>query len=263
MTVTSAAMQPLPWFLKLAILVGCLCVVGCSTAPDKRLLQYLNTQGFGSRYTGNAEEENYVTLGDSFEYQDEYDEDLGDTVTISIDGTVVLPQVGAVAVAGMTRTEIEALLTQRFAPFYERIDIKVVRLNAGAKTYFVYGEIPGPGPRPFPGDLTLFEAVMAANPDITKANLGRVRLIRADPRDPLILHFNLRDMLKYGDSTYNVQVRERDIIVVPPTMLAQIGNFIAALVTPFTTVFQQVFVGLIQLNNLDRNWNNNSQFGVF
>jgi protein involved in polysaccharide export with SLBB domain len=236
--------------------------LACSTAPDKRLLQYLNTQGFGSRYTGNAEEENYVTLRDSFTYRCEYNPELRDTVTVGIDGTVVLPAVGAVPVAGMSRTELEALLTQRFAPFYERTDIRIVQLQTAQKVYFVYGEVGAQGPRPFPGDLTVFEAVMAAGPNKTNANLGRVRLIRADPRDPLIIQFNMRDMLKYGDSTFNVRVQERDIIVVPPTLLAQIGNFFAALVSPFTQVFQQVFVGLIQLNNLDRNLNNNN-FGIF
>jgi hypothetical protein len=40
------------------------------------------------------------------------------------------------------------------------------------------------GEQPFPGDLTIFEAVMRASPTKDTANLGRVRLIRADPQDP-------------------------------------------------------------------------------
>ncbi len=256
-------MRPRIRFHTLALVLLAAWVAACSTAPDKRLLQYLNTHGFGSRYSGNPEQENYVTLSDSFTYRDEYNEELNDTATVDIDGTVILPQVGAVPVAGMTRTEIEALLTQKFAPFYERTDIKVVRIQTRAKYYFVYGEVGSEGKRTFPGNLTVFEAVLEAGPDKTRANLGRVRIIRADPRDPLILTFNVRDILKRGDSTYNVLVQERDIIVVPPTLLAQLGSFLAALITPFTTVFQQVFTGLIQLNNLDRNLNNNSNFGVF
>ena len=73
---------------------------------------------------------------------------------------------------------------------------------------------------PFPGDLTVFEAVMDAMPDDRTANLGRVRLIRADPRDPLIIYVNLAEMLEVGDSTFNIHIQERDIIVVPPTILA-------------------------------------------
>ena len=48
--------------------------------------------------------------------------------------------------------------------------------------------VAGAGERDFPGDLTIFEAVMGANPNKDTANLGRVRLIRADPTlDPLML----------------------------------------------------------------------------
>ena len=39
----------------LAVLVAFL-LAACNTTPDKRVLQYLNTDGFGKRYAGNAEE---------------------------------------------------------------------------------------------------------------------------------------------------------------------------------------------------------------
>ena len=48
---------------KLILVLTVCCVASCNTTPDKRALQYLNTDGFGNRYTGNAEEENYITIG--------------------------------------------------------------------------------------------------------------------------------------------------------------------------------------------------------
>lgn len=239
-------------------------LAGCSTQPDKRLLQYLNTQGFGSRYTGNAEQENYVSIGDQIVYADEYNPELAGALVVDIDGTVVLPEVGTVPVAGMTRTELEAFLTQKFSGYYTRTDVRVSRIGTGSKVFYIYGETALTGPRPFPGNLTVFEAVMLSNPDRVRANLGRVKVIRADPRDPLIIVFDVRDMTRYGDSTYNILIQERDIIIIPPTLLAQIGNFLAALITPFTTVFQQVIVGLFQLNNLDRQFGNQGNaFNIF
>ena len=64
--------------LQILVLLGGLgAVSSCgSTAPDKRVLQYLNTDGFGKRYTGNAEEENYVTIGDSIIYTDSFHPEL-------------------------------------------------------------------------------------------------------------------------------------------------------------------------------------------
>ncbi|HVS11741.1 MAG TPA: polysaccharide biosynthesis/export family protein [Planctomycetota bacterium] len=217
-----------------------LCASCKSTAPDKRLLQYLNDKGFGNRYTGNAEEQNYVTIGDSISIFDAYHDELDLTETVAIDGTVVLPEIGAVHIAGQTRSELEAFLTQKYTPYYEQLDIAIKLNTATSKVYFIFGEVAARGSKPFPGDLTVFEAVMEATPDDRTANLGRVRLIRADPRDPLIIPVNISDMLDRGDSTFNVHVQERDIIYVPPTMLAELGYFLSGLIFPITEVINQL-----------------------
>jgi protein involved in polysaccharide export with SLBB domain len=201
--------RALPALALLAFLGAC-----ASTAPDKRVLQYLNDDGFGNRYTGNAEEQNYVTIGDTVSLVDAYHPDLATSQTVDVDGTIVLPEIGAVHVAGQTRSELEAFLVQKYSPYYEQLDIDV-RLGTAGKFYFIFGEVGAEGKQQFPGDLTVFEAVMAASPDDRTANLGRVRVIRADPRDPLILYVNLAELLNSGDSTFNVHVHERDIIVVP------------------------------------------------
>ncbi len=209
----------------------------CSTAPDKRILQNLNTSGFGKAYIGNAEEENYITIGDELVVTDTYQmEELRAKETVGIDGTVLLPEVGAVNVAGMTRTEIEALLMDKYSPYYDLLDIHVRIRSSQGKYYFIYGEVSTEGRVVFEGDLTIWEAVMQAVPDDETANLGRVRLIRADPRDPLIMTIDIGQVIETGDTTFNVKVHELDIIYVPPTMLAQIGYFINTLLFPVKMV---------------------------
>jgi protein involved in polysaccharide export with SLBB domain len=250
------------WWSVLACLLLCLCGAACRSAPDKRLLQYLNEDGFGRRYTGNAEEENYVTLGDSVQWADAVNAANKGQGKVDIDGTIIVPECGAVSVAGFTRTEIEALLTQKLAPYYQRTEIQV-QIVTKAKNYFIFGEIAQPGPKPLPGDFTIFEAVMINVPEEHTANLGRVRLIRADPQDPFVTIVNVSDMLRSGDSTFNIRVQENDIIVVPPTLLAQLGYFIADLVTPFTTVFQQVFQSLFSIQNFSNFYGNSGNGGVF
>ncbi|MBI5363156.1 MAG: polysaccharide biosynthesis/export family protein [Planctomycetes bacterium] len=222
--------------LAAALLLLLVIAAGCNTMPDKRTLQYLNTDGFGNRYTGNAEEENWVAIGDSISLTDEQNPDeLNGTFSIDIDGTALFPVIGAVPIAGLTRSEIEALLMEKYSPYYDLLDIKV-RIVTRGKKFFVFGEVANVGERDFPGDLTIFEAVMAAGPNKDSANLGRVRLIRADPKDPFIQTINLGDIIDKGDSTFNVHVQERDIIYVPPTMLAELGYFIDTLLFPFKLV---------------------------
>ena len=214
-----------------------LCLLSaCNSYPDKRLLQYLNTDGFGKRYTGNAEEENYVTIGDRIILTDSYNEELNElpALKVDIDGTVQLPELGAVHVAGLTRTEIEALLREKYSPIYTDVD-PMVAIRTENKKYFIFGEVGLEGEKKFEGDLTVFEAVRGADPLLSSANLGRVRLIRADPKDPLIIYVDIEDMMS-GDSTFNVKVQELDIIFVPPTLFAQFGYFLENLVFPIKQV---------------------------
>ncbi|MBL8859388.1 MAG: polysaccharide biosynthesis/export family protein [Planctomycetes bacterium] len=232
-------MIPTPIRLAWLCVAVALCLSACNTTPDKRIFQYLNTDGFGNRYQGNAEEENWLALGDTLVMTDSYHEELNLGAAVDIDGTILLPELGAVLVAGLTRTEIEALLMEKYSPYYDLLDIRV-KITTRGKRYFIFGEVAQQGAQDFSGDLTIFEAVTRAVPQKDSANLGRVRLIRADPRDPLIQTVDLGDIIERGDSTFNVLVRERDIIYVPPTMLAQLGYFLDAILFPV----KQVVTGL-------------------
>lgn len=228
-----------PETLRLWLVLAAVLLASCNSMPDKRILQYLNTDGFGNRYTGNAEEENYIAIGDSLTISDAYNQELTLSKAVDLDGSVLLPELGAVKVAGLTRSEIEAFLMEKYSPYYDLLDIKV-EIATGGKKYFIYGEVAAPGERIFPGDLTIFEAVMAAGPNKDTANLGRVRLIRADPRDPFVMTVDLGNVIEKGDSTFNVHVQERDIIFVPPTMLAQLGYFIDTLLFPVKQVVEGI-----------------------
>jgi polysaccharide export outer membrane protein len=178
-------------------------------------------------------------------------------VRVDVDGTVGMPKLGAVLVAGLTRTEVEAILMERYSPHYETLDFHV-RIQDRRNEYFVFGEVEQPGQQDFHGDVTLFEAVTRAQPRKDSANLGRVRLIRADPRDPFITTVDLGDIIERGDSTFNVHVQERDIVYVPPTMLAQLGYFLDAMLFPV----KQVVSGLASAFFLsDRIQGNNTFIG--
>jgi polysaccharide export outer membrane protein len=150
---------------------------------------------------------------------------------VDIDGTILMPEVGIVHVAGFTRSDIESVLQERYSVYYESTDI-VVQIKTQGKKYFIFGEVGKEGEVKHPGDLTIFEAVMSAGPSENSANLGRVRLMRPDPIDPAVWTININDMLDRADMTFNMQVQEYDIIFVPATMLAEFAYFIDDLLFP-------------------------------
>ncbi|MSR63266.1 MAG: hypothetical protein EXS08_12560 [Planctomycetes bacterium] len=224
----------------------CACVflalASCSaTIEDKRILQYLNQGGFGKRYVGNAQEQNYVSIGDTVQFIDTYNPDeVSGTEVVDIDGTILVPEVGAVWVAGYTRTELESYLTQKLAPYYVDTDVKVKIKTGGKKVFYVMGQVRRAGPFPYTGDITLFEAVLQAAPEEFGANLGRVRVIRADPRDPIVIIADATELWTSGDSTYNIQLHEYDIIYVPPTLLQSVADLVSGLFVPVTSVLRDV-----------------------
>jgi protein involved in polysaccharide export with SLBB domain len=224
-------------------------------ASDKRILQYLNQEGFGKRFAGNPEEQNYVTIGDSIQYVDSYNLEVAGIETVEIDGTILIPEAGAVFVAGMTRPELESFLTQKLSPYFLDTDIKVKIRTGGSRAYYVWGEVTVPGRKAFLGDTTVFEAVLAAGPKEHTANLGRVKLIRADPRNPLVIPVNVADMWDSGDSTFNVSVQEYDIVYVPPTLLKQFADLVSAVLVPIITPFTTIIRAVLLVEN-DGNFNN-------
>jgi polysaccharide export outer membrane protein len=251
----------LPALCALVALLAC----GCSaTVENKRILQYLNQEGFGKRYFGNSQEQNYVSIGDTIQYVDSFNPEVRGAMPVDIDGTILLPEVGSVWVAGYTRTELEAYLTQKLAPYFVETDVKVNIRDGGKKVFYVMGQVRRPGPFPYTGDLTLYEAVLAASPDEFGANLGRVKIIRADPRDPLVLYADVTEIWTSGDSTYNVQVQEYDIIYVPPTFLQSVADLVAGVFVPVTSVLRDVLLAIFALDDprlfLTRGRNNRGGF---
>lgn len=231
--------------LSLALWTALAPMLGCaSNYSDKRVLQYLNQKGFGKRYTGNAQEQNYVSIGDTITFVDTWNPEIKGTAIVDIDGTILLPEAGSVWVAGYTRTELESYLTQKLSPYFVETDVKVTIRTGGKKVFFVLGEVLREGPYPYTGDVTVFEAVLQAVPDRFGSNLARVRLIRADPRDPVVIPVDVAEIWESGDSTYNVQVQEYDIVYVPPTFLQSVADFVSGIFVPLVSVFREVFYAI-------------------
>ncbi|MEM9381849.1 MAG: polysaccharide biosynthesis/export family protein [Planctomycetota bacterium] len=248
----------LPFPLLVALLMGLIGLSACHSAPSKRSLQYMNQDGFGRRYSGNALEENYVTIGDRVQILDVAHPELNLSASVDIDGTVLLPEIGRIHIAGYTRSDLEAVLTERYAAYYSDPTEIVVDITTSNKVYWVLGEVARPGEFELVGNETVLDALVEAKPNRDSANLGRVLLIRADALDPLRLPVNYWDITR-GDATTNYTILENDIVWVPPTVLAQLGYFVRALIYPFTTVIQAISQAFFGFNN--RQFRNAAQAG--
>lgn len=224
-------------------------VTGCANIEEKRIAELLHEKGFGTRAQGVATLENYVAGGDFIQFLldpiaqlqpgAEMLAALSVVQPVGIDGTIWVPYIGPMRVLGSTEAYMGAMVTellQRNYQFPIKVQARIVA-NLG-KGFYTFGEVGRRGRWPYPKpDFTLIEALTLVG-WTPLANLGRVRLIRPDAENPLIVEVNFREMILSGITRYNLQLQENDIIYIPPTFFGALTRFIEKLLQPLRVVVQ-------------------------
>lgn len=212
----------------------------CVTKDDARVQQLLNQRGFGARYVGDSNEQYYLGIGDMFTVSDEQHPEFNDIFRVRSDGVIDAKNVGEVFVAGLSIPDVEETLTRRYREFNTTAQIDAQLVTSTSKWYYIDGEVALGGRKPFEGDTTLFKAVFDAAPSLLSDD-DAIVLIRADPYHPLVVQFDYDDMLEAGWSLANAEVRENDIIYVPPNIFGYITNFMIMLFSPIDVITSAVF----------------------
>lgn len=98
-------------------------------------------------------------------------EDLSGKFPVGSDGTITYPHLGSIRVAGLTTREIEADVARRLkdAGFLVSPQVTVDLVQTQTKRVIVTGAVRSPGPLPYAGELTLFEALALAGSTTTEA----------------------------------------------------------------------------------------------
>ncbi len=224
----------------------------CTSIEEKRIRQLLHEKGFGTRADGVATAENYVAGGDSVQFiidpsvyllpGHEQLFLLTRPQPVQIDGTIFIPYIGPVYVLGMKETSLSEFVTALLDGVFAspiRVQARIISLGKG---FFMFGEVLKAA-RYVPlvdADLTLLE-VIARAPVTDLANLGRVKVIKPDAQDPLVVVVNVREMIETGNTTYNLRIDNNDIIYIPPTWLGYIARFLEKLLLPITVTVRAMF----------------------
>src|ERR1700759_2065442 len=150
-------------FLKLAALVLLLCT-GCQ-APKKKPQQL------------TSQTPSYLVAGDVVKISFPAAPELNQTQKIGADGTLSLPLIGEVAVAGKTVGQVQADLARLYKPQLQDNEV-IVNLDTRAVPVVVSGAVQKPGKIVFERPATVVEAIMEAGGFTPEANLGKISLIR-------------------------------------------------------------------------------------
>jgi len=107
------------------------------------------------------------------------EDDLSGDYRVGVDGAIVFPLLGSVAVDGMSPNDLAANLATRLAAGYlVSPHVTVTVAESKSRWVSVIGEVQAPGSYPYRDGMTLVEAVAMASGTTESALLSMVRVTR-------------------------------------------------------------------------------------
>lgn len=109
------------------------------------------------------------------------EKDLSGDFDVNDQGLLALPLIGQVRVAGLTLSEAQELITQKYGKDYlvsPRVNVEVLNY----RPFFILGEVKSPGSYPYVNGISIVNAVALAGGYTPRANRDRIVVKRAsDP----------------------------------------------------------------------------------
>lgn len=161
-------------------------------------------------------------------------------VPVKPDGTIDLPYVGEVLVAGRTVNQAKKLLDKLYVENdLQEVEVTVQTLEFAPKNIFVMGEVMSPGSFQSGSPVTLMQAMIRCGGPNVRAEKSKILLIRRQYLPlPQAIVFDMNHLLtattaspegrvpKGSEFRWDMYLADGDIIYVPPTALAQATDWI-------------------------------------
>lgn len=155
-------------------------------------------------------------------------EDLTQRIRIAEEGTVNLPLIGVVQVAGLTVEELGKVLVGRYREFIRDPQVQVFVVEYHSKEISVLGEVRRPGLYKLSGNTTLLEVIssvggLAENHADTLVVL-REKGEKAGMSETIII--DIGKLLSVEGQDLNIQVQDGDVINVPKRVSSKDNYFL-------------------------------------
>lgn len=161
------------------------------------------------------------------------------------DGTVSFPLVGIIHAEGMTVSQFTDVLQQGLSKYIVNPDVSVNITKLGRMRVYVFGEVRKPGAVELEKGHTIIDAIGAAQGFTRDTAKKKIFLIHQDQPKSLI-PINLNNMLKTGDMSQNVTLREGDILYLTKNHRIDFARDIAP-------IFSSIYMVTEAKDNLDNN----------
>jgi polysaccharide biosynthesis/export protein len=133
-------------------------------------------------------------------------------LVVDRDGSIPIPELGAVHVAGLTYGELPAFLNKQLGRIYRNFTLSVSMGALRTIQVFVVGQARRPGSFSVSSLSTLLNALFASGGPLPT---GSLRDIQVKRNGETIDHFDLYDLLLRGDKSKDIPLATNDVIFIP------------------------------------------------
>ncbi len=134
-------------------------------------------------------------------------------LTIDRSGSVYLPKVGDVHVAGLPYSELQQHLHDAIGRIYRNFNLSVELGQLRSIQVFLVGQARRPGTYTVSSLSTLVTALFATGGPSVQGSLRDIQVKRGSE---IVTHFDLYDLLINGDKSKDVPLLSGDVIYIPP-----------------------------------------------
>ncbi|WP_417612172.1 polysaccharide biosynthesis/export family protein [Parasphingorhabdus sp.] len=157
-------------------------------------------------------------------------------IPVDSSGNIMFPLIGSVQAAGLSSSELSAVISQRLSANY-LVDpqVAVVVQKSASQRITVEGAVTKPGVFEIEGQTTLLQAVALAQGPTRTANLDEVIVFRSKSDGVYGAQFSLQDIRK--GRAANPEILGNDIVVIGNSFAKSMFRDLLQLSPILTTVF--------------------------
>ena len=157
-----------------------------------------------------------------------FNPELNQTVFVRPDGKISLPVVDDVQAAGLTPSELDALITQIYARELRKPMVTVIVKTFTGRQVYVGGEVGKPGVVQLATHMTALQAVINAGGFLDTAKPEATLVIRqgGEADAPIPIRLDLEESIDGETTLGDIQLQPYDVVYVPKTWIANANVFV-------------------------------------
>ena len=145
--------------------------------------------------------------------------DMNRTQRISGNGYITMPLIGVVKVAGLSVTDAEIEISNKFKKYIKQPHISIFIKEYCNTTVYVLGQVKNPSAIKIPPgrNLTILEAITSVG-GFTNIASTKVRVLRTENGKQKNIEVDISQITKQGKKDLDIVLKPSDIVFVPQSM---------------------------------------------